>query len=104
MELSVVERLKITPIYYNAKKGVHLFFVVFVLILSDAAKPASITMPSKMCKYPYSVSGNKVRVCYHLCIRHTFDMVLELHQSSENTHCYFHIIKDKNTYRLSFAV
>ena len=51
MQLSVVERLKITPIY--EKRFFHLFFVVFVLILSDAAKPASITMPSKMCKYSY---------------------------------------------------
>ena len=41
-----------------------------------------------------TVSGNKVCVCYHLCIRHTLDMVLELHQSSENTHCYFHFIKN----------
>ena len=51
-----------------------------------------------------TVSGNKVRVCYHLCIRHTLDTVFELHQSSENKHRYFLIIKNKNTYRLSYAV
>ena len=42
--------------------------------------------------------GKQIRVCYHLCIRHTLDMVFALHQSSENAHCYFHIIKKKKTY------
>ena len=50
------------------------------------------------------LSGNTLRVCYHLCIRHTLDTVFELHQSSENTHRYFHIIKKENTYRLIYAV
>ena len=38
--------------------------------------------------------GGEVCVCYHLCIRHAFDTVFELHQSSENTHRYFHVIKN----------
>ena len=42
-----------------------------------------------------SVSGNKVRVCYHLCIRHTLGTVFELHQSSETMHRYFFYYKDK---------
>ena len=50
-----------------------------------------------------SVSGNKVNVCYHLCICHTFDNVFELHQNLESMHQVFHIIKNKNTFRLSFA-
>ena len=50
-----------------------------------------------------SLSGNTFRVSYHLCIRHTLGTVFELHQSSENTHRYFHFIKNKNTYRLSYA-
>ena len=41
----------------------------------------------------FTLSGNTVRVSYHSCIRHTLGMVFELHQSSENTHRYFHIIK-----------
>ena len=56
-------------------------------------------VPLFMCTI--SVSGNKVRVCYHLCIRHTLDTVFELHQSSENKQGYFHIIKNK---MLSYAV
>ena len=43
-------------------------------------------------KLTYSLSGNTFRVSYHLCIRHTLGTVFELHQSSENTHRYFHII------------
>ena len=50
-----------------------------------------------------TVSGNKVRVCYHLCIRHTLGTVFELHQSSETMHRYFYIIKTKGTYRPSYA-
>ena len=45
-----------------------------------------------------ALSGNTLHVSYHLCIRHTLDTVLELHQSSENKHHYFHIIKKRNTY------
>ena len=30
--------------------------------------------------------------------------VFEMHKSSENTHRYFHIMKNKNTYRLSYAI
>ena len=44
MGLSVVERLKT----YDVKKLFPLFLVVFNLILSDVAKPASM---DKMCKY-----------------------------------------------------
>ena len=51
----------------------------------------------------YTVSGNKVRVCYHLCIRHTLGTVFELHQSSETMHRYFYIIKTKSMYRPSYA-
>ena len=53
--------------------------------------------------FMYSLSGNILRVSYHLCIRHTLDMVFELHQSSENMHHYFHIIENKNTNRPSYA-
>ena len=42
-----------------------------------------------------SLSGNTLRVSYHLCIRHTLGTVFELHQSSENVHSYFYIIKTK---------
>ena len=38
-----------------------------------------------------SVSGNKVCVCYHLCICHTTKRVFVLHIISEIAHCYFHI-------------
>ena len=51
-----------------------------------------------------SLSGNTLRVSYHLCIRHTLGTVVELQQSSENTHRFCHIIKKQNTYRLSYAV
>ena len=44
MGLSVVERLKT----YDAEKLFPLFLVIFNLILSDVAKPASM---DKMCKY-----------------------------------------------------
>ena len=44
---------------------------------------------------PFPLSGNTLRVGYHLCIRHILGTVFELYQSSENTHCYFHIIKAK---------
>ena len=50
-----------------------------------------------------SLSGNTLRVGYHLCIRHILGTVFELYQSSENTHRYFHIIKAKNMYRPSYA-
>ena len=50
-----------------------------------------------------SVSGNKVRVYYHLCIRHTLDTVFELHRSSENAHRYVRIIRIKNTYTAAFT-
>ena len=36
-----------------------------------------------------TVSGNKVRVCYHLCISHTLGTVFELHQTLETMHRYF---------------
>ena len=42
-----------------------------------------------------SLSGNTLRVSYHLCTRQTLGAVFELHHSSENTHRYFHIIKIK---------
>ena len=51
----------------------------------------------------YTVSGNRVRVRYHLCIRHTLGTVFEQHQSSETVHRYFYIIKTKSTYRPSYA-
>ena len=41
------------------------------------------------------LSGNTLRVSYHLCIRHTLGTVFELHQSSENALRYFYIIKTK---------
>ena len=50
-----------------------------------------------------SVSGNKVRVCYHLCIRHTSGTVFEMHQSLETMLRYFYIIKTKSMYRPSYA-
>ena len=43
-----------------------------------------------------TLSGNTLRVGYHLCIHHILGTVFELYQSSENTHRYFHIIKAKN--------
>ena len=43
-----------------------------------------------------SVSGNKVHVCYHLCIRHTLDMVFELHQSSAKHALLFSYKKEQN--------
>ena len=51
----------------------------------------------------FTLSGNTLRVGYHLCIRHILGTVFELYQSSENTHRYFHIIKAKNMYRPSYA-
>ena len=52
-----------------------------------------------------TLTGNTLRVSYHLnvCIRHSLSTVFELHQSSETTHRYFHIIKTKITYRPSYA-
>ena len=50
-----------------------------------------------------SLSGNTIRVSYHLCTRHALGKVFELHQSSENMHRYFHIIKAKNMYKPSYA-
>ena len=50
------------------------------------------------------LSGNTLRVCYQLCIRHTLGTVFELYQSPENTHRYFHIIKAKTMYMPSYAV
>ena len=38
-----------------------------------------------------SVSGNKVRVCYHLCRRHTTERAFVLHIISEIARSYFHI-------------
>ena len=32
----------------------------------------------------YTLSGNTLRVSYHLCIRHTLGKVFKLYQSSEN--------------------
>ena len=54
-------------------------------------------------KSNYTLSGNTLRVGYHLCLRHILGTVFELYQSSENTHRYFHIIKAKNMYRPSYA-
>ena len=59
--------------------------------------------PNQINQTQTTVSENKDRVCYHLCIPHTFSTVFELNQSSENTHRYFHIIKNKTTYRPSYA-
>ena len=50
-----------------------------------------------------TLSGNTLRVGYHLCIRHIVGTVFELYQSLENTYRYFHIIKAKNMYRPSYA-
>ena len=52
---------------------------------------------------PETLSGNTIRVSYHLCIRHTSGTVFELYQSSENMHRYFHVIKTENMYRPSYA-
>ena len=38
------------------------------------------------------LSEKLLRVNYHLCKLHTLDTAFELHQSSENTNRYFHII------------
>ena len=46
---------------------------------------------------------HSLTVIYHLCIQNTLGTVFELHQSSENVHHYFHIIKTKNMYRLSYT-
>ena len=53
--------------------------------------------------YSITMSGNTLRVSYHLCIRHSLGTVFKLYQSSENTHRYFHITKTKNMYRPSYA-
>ena len=50
-----------------------------------------------------SVSGNKLRVCYHLCIRHTTERALGLYIISEIARCYFHIKEKCVTYILSYA-
>ena len=50
-----------------------------------------------------TLSGNTLRVGYHLCIRHILGTAFELYQSSENTHRYFQIIKAKNIYRPPYA-
>ena len=68
-----------------------LYYPYFSIIKSD---------PTESC---YTLSGSTLRVSYPLCIRHTLGTVFELHQSSENTHRYFHIIMNKNSYRLSYS-
>ena len=47
------------------------------------------------CSKSLPLSGNTHPVSYNLRIRHTLGTVFELYQSSENMHCYFHIIKTK---------
>ena len=42
-------------------------------------------------------------VGYQLRIRHTLGTMFEVHQTSENTYRYFHIIKNINIYSLSYA-
>ena len=42
-----------------------------------------------------SLLGNTLCVSYHLCIPHTLGAMFEVHQSSENTHHCFYIIKTK---------
>ena len=60
---------------------------------------------SVLCNYPVSVSGNKVSVCYDLCIRHTTERTFVLHIISEFAHCYmyFHIKGKCFTNILSYA-
>ena len=41
------------------------------------------------CRPYITVSGNKVRVCYHLCIRHATERAFVLHILSEIARCYF---------------
>ena len=50
-----------------------------------------------------SVLGDKVRVSYHLCLHHTLDKVLELHQFSENTHCCIVHMRIGSVMTLSFG-
>ena len=50
-----------------------------------------------------TVSGNKVRVCYHLCIRHTTERAFVLHIISGIARCYFHIKEKCFTHILSYA-
>ena len=72
--------------------------------VSSSVKSASNRFYRFLCPpFPYSLSGNTLRVGYHLCIRHILGTVFELYQSSENTHRYFHIINAKNMYRPSYA-
>ena len=56
------------------------------------------------CQKCLSLSGNTFRVGYQLRIRHTLGTMFEVHQTSENTYRYFHIIKNKTMYSLSYAV
>ena len=51
----------------------------------------------------FSMSGNKVCVCYRLCIRHTTERAFALYLISESVRCYFHIEKKCFTHILSFA-
>ena len=39
------------------------------------------------------MSGNKVCVCYRLCIRHTTERAFALYLISEIARCYFHILR-----------
>ena len=73
--------------------------LILILLISRSLVAMSLNDPLMV----YTLSGNTLRVSYHLCIRHTLGTVFELHQSSENAHRYFYIIKTKNMYRLSYA-
>ena len=53
------------------------------------------------CQCHFLVSGNKVRVGYHLCKRET---VFELHLISEIMRYYFHVIKYLSKLVESYAV
>ena len=47
------------------------------------------------------VSGNKVRVCYHLCLRRTTEAALALHIISKIARCYFFLLKN-NVLHISY--
>ena len=63
----------------------------------------SYLLTHSLVKDPLSVSGNKVRVYYHLCIRHTKESAFVPHIISEITRCYFHIEEKCFKHVLSYA-
>ena len=73
------------------------------LIILPILKSKSPYLASQMYHMYVTVLGNKVRVCYRLCIRHTTECAFTLFLVSEIARCYFHIKEKCFTHILSYA-